>query len=84
VSAPAYGTDGVTELTDYYPKAYYGRVYIFLGSKGTGIKKNAEPDFIIQSKNETDPFFNLGLGLRVSECNGDGHKDLIVLSPMAT
>jgi len=32
---------------------------------------------------EDDVFFNLGQNLRVSDCNGDGFDDLIVLSPLS-
>jgi hypothetical protein len=37
VSAPAQGDGGVANLTDYYTKTYYGRVYVYLGVKGMGI-----------------------------------------------
>jgi hypothetical protein len=60
VSAPAYGKGGVTDINDYYPKVYNGRILIYLGHKDTGISTNAEPDVEIRSRDETDPFFNLG------------------------
>jgi glycosylphosphatidylinositol phospholipase D len=85
VSAPAYGVGGVTEIGDYYAKAYSGRVYVYLAVPGLGIKRGAQPDFqFAQSRNgDTDVFFNLGQNLRVADCNGDGKDDLLILSPMA-
>lgn len=38
VSAPAFGAGGPTNLNDYYPKEYNGRVFVYYGKKGTGIK----------------------------------------------
>jgi hypothetical protein len=83
VSAPAYGKGGPTGVDDYYPKDYNGRVYIYLGKSVVGISPNSEPDFEIRSREETDPFFNLGQAIKVSECNGDGKLDLIILSPLS-
>ena len=48
VSAPSFGKGGPTELKDYYPKSYYGKVYIFFGKKGTGIAKDAKADIVIK------------------------------------
>lgn len=41
VSAPAQGKGGPTELLDYYPKSYTGRVYIYFGVLKYGIKRGA-------------------------------------------
>lgn len=38
VSAPAFGEGGVSSIEDFYPKNYNGRVYIFLGEQGVGIR----------------------------------------------
>ena len=37
VSAPAFGKGGPTDIGDYYPKDYNGRLYVYLGKKGTGL-----------------------------------------------
>lgn len=39
VSAPSQGKGGPTDIHDYYPKTYTGRVYVYLGSKEKGIIK---------------------------------------------
>jgi hypothetical protein len=85
VSAPADGFfNKHATLDNYYPKIYYGRVYIYYGVSGLGIAKNAQPDLIITTPTDTDDYlFNLGLGLRVSDCNGDGIPDLLVQSPLS-
>jgi hypothetical protein len=85
VSAPAFGLGGVTDIGDYYAKAYYGRLYVYLATKGLGIQKGSQPDFEVRvsRSGDSDVFFNLGQNLKVSDCNGDGKQDLIVLSPMA-
>jgi glycosylphosphatidylinositol phospholipase D len=83
VSAPAHGQGGATDIGDYYPKSYNGRVYVYLGNKDTGIQKSAQPDFEIRSRSEDDVFYNLGQQLRASDCDGDGDLDLIVLSPLS-
>ena len=31
VSAPAEGPGGPTDIHDYYPKSYYGAVFVYLG-----------------------------------------------------
>jgi hypothetical protein len=31
VSAPAFGKGGATDIGDYYPKDYNGRLYVYLG-----------------------------------------------------
>jgi len=41
VSAPSEGSGGVTDIHDYYPKSYVGRVYVYLGQNGRGIPKGA-------------------------------------------
>jgi hypothetical protein len=83
VSSPAFGPGGSTDIGDYYAKNYYGRLHVYLGIKGFGIKKGASPDFTIKSRTEDDIFMNLGQNLRVSDCNGDGMMDLIIMSPMS-
>ena len=85
VSAPAYGLGGPSDISDYYAKAYAGRVYVYLAIPGLGIKKGSQPSFsFAQSRNgDTDVFFNLGQNLKVSDCNGDGKDDLLILSPMS-
>jgi len=83
VSSPAYGPGGATDIGDYYAKSYYGRVHVYLGIKGFGIKKGSLPDFTIKARSENDIFMNLGQNLKVSDCNGDGKQDLIVMSPMS-
>jgi hypothetical protein len=59
VSAPAFGKGGATDIGDYYPKDYNGRLYVYLGQKGLGLSKT--PAFEVRSgRNESDVFFNLG------------------------
>lgn len=60
VSAPAYGRGGATDIGDYYAKAYNGRIYVYLGIKGLGIRPNSVPDFEIKTRTTDDVFFNLG------------------------
>ncbi len=31
VSAPAFGKGGATDIGDYYPKDYNGRIFVYLG-----------------------------------------------------
>lgn len=71
VSAPAYSphVDKMANFTEYYSKAYHGRVYIYLGKAQIGIAENAEPDFIIQADNENFDISNIGFGLRASDCD---------------
>ena len=83
VSAPSWGQGGPTDIGDYYPKAYNGRLYVYLGKKDVGILKGSSPSFVIRSRSEDDVFFNMGLSLKVSDCNGDGKPDLIILSPLS-
>ena len=81
VSAPAEGPGGITDIEDYYPKSYFGSVYVFLGKKEVGIEENAEPDYIIRDSSQKNKFMNLGFRLRGSSCNGDKYQDLLILSP---
>jgi hypothetical protein len=82
VSAPAHGKGGATDIGDYYPKDYNGRLYVFFGEKGKGLSKT--PAFEVRTNRaEDDFFFNMGQKLSVSDCNKDGHDDLIVLSPLS-
>jgi FG-GAP repeat len=82
VSAPAHGKSNVTDIGDYYAKDYNGRLYVYLGQKGVGLSKT--PAFEVRSNRaEDDFFFNMGQNLRVSDCDKDGHDDLIVLSPLS-
>lgn len=82
VSAPAFGKGGATDIGDYYPKDYNGRLYAYLGQKGVGLPN--KPSFEIHAgRIEDDVFFNLGMNLRAGDCNLDGKKDLIVLSPLS-
>lgn len=83
VSAPSYGLGGPSKLSDYYPKSYQGRVFIYFGSKDHGIKRGAKPDIIIKPRTDEDELFNLGLNLRASDCNRDGKLDLIIMSPFS-
>jgi hypothetical protein len=69
-------------LNQYYLKDYKGRVYVYFGVQGVGIAQNAAPDYIIQSS-YYDVLFNVGMSLKVSDCNGDGKQDLIILSPLS-
>jgi hypothetical protein len=69
-------------LNQYYLKDYKGRVYVYFGVQGVGIAQNASPDYIIQSS-YYDVLFNVGMSLKVSDCNGDGKQDLIILSPLS-
>ena len=50
VSAPAYGDWAVTDIGDYYPKSYFGKLYVYLGKKDEGIVKGSQPDFEIRSR----------------------------------
>ena len=77
VSAPTYGHNGSKNLDDYYPKDYYGRVYIFYGKKA----KLDNPDVEIMTKSTSEIFFNLGFFLNSGDCNNDGYKDLLIGSP---
>jgi hypothetical protein len=72
-----------SDFEDWYPKSYHGRIYIYLGNLGLGIRPNSTPDFIIEAGNETHDMSSMGLKLRSSDCNGDGFKDLLILSPLA-
>jgi FG-GAP repeat len=83
VAAPAYGPGGPSDISDYYAKSYFGRVHVYLGTKGFGIKPHSQPDFTIKMRSEEDVFMNLGQLLRVSDCNGDGKLDLIIGAPMS-
>jgi glycosylphosphatidylinositol phospholipase D len=49
VSSPSEGPGGSTDIGDYYAKSYHGRIYVYLGLKGFGIKKHASPDFSIRA-----------------------------------
>lgn len=83
VSAPAEGPGGPTEIKDYYPKSYYGSVYVYLGKKDVGILENAEPDYIIRDSSNKNRYLNLGFKLRSGKCNKDNFEDLIILSPFS-
>ena len=83
VSAPAEGPGGPTDIHDYYPKSYYGAVYVYLGKKGVGIEEESEPDFIIRDSSNKNRYLNLGFRLRNGLCNGDKYQDLIILSPFS-
>ena len=41
VSAPSEGEGGITSIKDFYAKAYYGRIYVYLGKKGSGISPDS-------------------------------------------
>ena len=78
----AFGKGGATDIGDYYPKDYNGRLYVYLGQKDIGL--STTPAFEIHSgRIEDDVFFNLGMNLRIGDCDLDGHQDLIVLSPIS-
>lgn len=84
VSAPSFGNNGPSnKLEDSYPKNYYGKVYVYFGVKGVGIKPNSQPDVEIVTNNDLELFFNLGFFLSSSDCDGDGFDDLLIGSPYA-
>jgi len=59
VSAPAHGKGGATDIGDYYPKDYNGRLYVYLGQKGLGL--STSPAFELRTNRlEDDFFFNMG------------------------
>ena len=59
VSAPAHGKGGATDIGDYYPKDYNGRLYVYLGQKGLGL--STSPAFELRTNLlEDDFFFNMG------------------------
>ncbi|TNV85120.1 hypothetical protein FGO68_gene1907 [Halteria grandinella] len=83
VSAPAFTPheEKQANFTEYYNRGYHGRVYIYLGRQQTGLPD--QPDYVISADSETFDISNIGLGLRASDCDGDGWDDLLVLSPLA-
>lgn len=81
VSCPVYGPGGVSNISDYYPKTFYGRIFVFLGRKEKGIMP--KPDFSIASKDVDDIFMNLGFYLSKGDCNNDGFDDLLIGSPFS-
>lgn len=53
-------------------------MYIFFGTKGTGL--NPHPSLTIRGNGT---YYNLGTSLLGADINGDGFKDLIIGSPYA-
>jgi glycosylphosphatidylinositol phospholipase D len=80
VSAPTMGgSNGSKNIEDYYPKGYFGKVFIFYGSKDGLIKS---PAITISTKlTKAEEFYNLGYFLGTGDCDGDGHLDLLIGSP---
>jgi glycosylphosphatidylinositol phospholipase D len=80
VSAPTMGgRNGSKNIEDYYPKGYFGKVFIFYGSKDGLIKI---PAITISTKlTKAEEFYNLGYFLSTGDCDGDGHLDLLIGSP---
>ena len=81
VSCPTFGPGGVSDLYDYYPKSFFGKIYVFFGTEGVGIKP--QPDIAIVSKDLNDTFLNLGFQLSKGDCNNDGYSDLLIGSPFS-
>ena len=81
VSCPSSGPGGVSDLYDYYPKTFYGKIFVFFGEENVGIRP--QPDLAIVSHNVDDIFMNLGFQLSKGDCNNDGFSDLLIGSPFS-
>lgn len=83
VSAPSYGENGPSSrIEDSYIKKYFGKIYIYFGSKD-GLSKTPNTTIEINHENG-NIFYNLGMFLNSGDCNNDGFKDLIIGSPYAS
>lgn len=83
VSAPSYGENGPSSrIEDSYIKKYYGKIFIYFGSKD-GLSKQANVTIDVNHENG-NVFYNLGMSLHNGDCNNDGFKDLIIGSPYAS
>ena len=80
VSSPMYGPSNPTDLLDYYPKLYYGKVEIFLGRPKVGILSQSPADIELQIL-DTNPVTTLGFEVSSSDCTRDGFKDLLIGAP---
>jgi glycosylphosphatidylinositol phospholipase D len=78
VSAPSSGHNGSLNIDDYYPKEYYGKVFVYFGSKA-GLSD--KPDITITTSNKDEIFFNMGYFLGSGDCDGNGFVDLLIGSP---
>ena len=80
VSSPMYGPSNPTDLLDYYPKLYYGKVEIFLGRAKVGLLSKGPADIELQIL-DANPVTTLGFAVSSSDCTRDGYKDLLIGAP---